>query len=49
MDEQLVPDTITIRDGRLGVVDTQSEIIDRLLVDENFDALADNDGNLITE
>lgn len=49
MDEQLVPDVITIVDGRLGVVDTQSEIIDRLLVDEEFAPLADGDGNLLTE
>jgi hypothetical protein len=50
MDEVIVKDTITIEtDGRLGVMSTQSAIIDAMLCDNDYELIFDEHGNILTE
>jgi len=46
-----VPDLTTLdrEDGRLRVVDTQLDLINKILVDLQFDVIVDNEGNVLTE
>ena len=45
-----IPNLINLNiDGRLEVVETQDQIIDKILSDDNFDCLFDELGNLLTE
>lgn len=47
--DEVVSNVTTLENGRLGIVDPQDAIINRMLVDQDGDILSDDDGNILTE